>query len=74
MSARSPVGSRQIKTALGVDLFAKLGECQKGEKKIFIISWKTTSVIGKAVLDLWIDRKIQVLLKICIVVLIGVLF
>lgn len=31
-------------------------------------------MIGKAVFDLWIDRKIQVLLKICIVVLIGAPF
>lgn len=36
--------------------------------------WKTTSVIGNAVFDLWIDRKILVLLKICTVVLIGVPF
>lgn len=42
--------------------------------KIFIIWWKTSSVMGKAVFDLWIDGKIQVLLKICIVVLIGAPF
>lgn len=31
-------------------------------------------MIGKAVFDLWGDRKILVLLKICIVVLIGAPF
>lgn len=53
MSAHSPVGSRHIKTALGLDVFAKLGESQKGEH-VFIIWWKTTSVIGKILFDLWI--------------------
>lgn len=36
LSAHSAVENRQIKTALGLDIFAKLGECQKGEK-IFLI-------------------------------------
>lgn len=39
-----------------------------------MICWTTTSGTGNSVFDLWIDRKMLVLLKICIAVLIGAPF